>query len=331
MRKINYELESLICLYESNIKAIEELENYYKTNPYDHIKERIIARLNNQKDLLKKINSFGFSKHYFDTFILNMKYAKYSGKLKEINQLTSKVINSRKVPKVTFKLATSFLVASLLISAPSSSNGECEDYSELSPELIEELVDINYLTRETVDVLLPTNIGSQRELASNVLEINNNIYYDINCPEELQDYFYELEEKWGIPANLAMLIVDQESDGHWNTNGVISRTNDYGLAQINKCNHRSIFNALGYTSNDLRNDQYKNLDAMFYLLSNIFNLYGYTKDNYDIENVCGTYNGYIYWRNNEFSCKYVDDCMERYNTIFVDNSNEEKLLMRDFF
>ena len=234
MRRINYELESWICLYESNLRIIEELENYYKSNPYDHIKERIIARLNNQKDLLKKINSYGFSKHYFDTFIVNMKFAKYSEKLKKINIRPSKVINSRKVPKATFKLATSILIASLLISAPSSSTGECIGEAKLTPELIEELGEKNILTKETYEVQLPMNVGSQKEITVNTLELKNK-HYDIKCPEELQDYFYELEEKWGVPASLAMLIVDQESDGKWNTNGAISPTNDYGLSQINKC------------------------------------------------------------------------------------------------
>lgn len=328
MGKINYELASWLCIYDSNTRTIKELEKHYKAHPYNYIKEEIIACLNDQKDLLKKINSCGFSKHYFDTFKVNKKCAKETRELKKIITQASKVVNSKKVSKATYKIAATLLISSLLIGITSSSTGKCIGEAELTPKLIDELVEKNILTKETVEVSMTSRVGSQPQIDVYTLELKNK-HYDIKCPEELQDYFYELEEKWDIPAKLAMLIVDQESDGQWNTNGVVSVTNDYGLPQINECNLAEIKEVLGYSKDDILYNPYKSLDAMFYLLTKIFDLYNYTKDNYDTENVCGTYNGYIYWRNKEQSLTYVSECMERYNTIFTDDRDKEKLLVHN--
>ena len=59
-------------------------------------------------------------------------------------------------------------------------------------------------------------------------------YYDVPLSEELQDYIFDLCEKEEVPSSLIIAMIDQESDFRPN---VISASNDYGLMQINKCNH----------------------------------------------------------------------------------------------
>lgn len=140
--------------------------------------------------------------------------------------------------------------------------------------------------------------------------IETKTYYTINATEQLQDYINMKAEEYGIPAEIAFTIIERESGGTWETNGVISKTNDYGLSQINICNHSAIYNALGYTTDDLLYNEEKNIDAMFYLLQGIFNQYGYTKDNYSYENVFGTYNGWLNWRNINSSVNYANGCLQ---------------------
>lgn len=140
--------------------------------------------------------------------------------------------------------------------------------------------------------------------------IETKTYYAINATEQLQDYINMKAEEYGIPAEIAFAIIERESGGNWNSNGVISKTNDYGLSQINICNHNAIYNALGYTTDDLLYNEEKNIDAMFYLLQGIFNQYGYTKDNYSYENVFGTYNGWINWRSINSSVDYANGCLQ---------------------
>lgn len=61
-----------------------------------------------------------------------------------------------------------------------------------------------------------------------------NIYYDCPLSHDLQDYIRELCDENGIPMSLVIAIIDVESS--FNSNAV-SSTDDYGLMQINKCNH----------------------------------------------------------------------------------------------
>lgn len=59
-------------------------------------------------------------------------------------------------------------------------------------------------------------------------------YFDIPLSEELQDYIFELCEKEEVPVSLVIALIDHES--RFNADA-ISKTKDYGLMQINACNH----------------------------------------------------------------------------------------------
>lgn len=61
-----------------------------------------------------------------------------------------------------------------------------------------------------------------------------NIYYDCPLSHDLQDYIRELCNENGIPMSLVIAMIDVESS--FNPDAV-SSTDDYGLMQINKCNH----------------------------------------------------------------------------------------------
>ena len=135
-----------------------------------------------------------------------------------------------------------------------------------------------------------------------------NKYYDLPCPKEWQDYIFNLSNETGVPSELIMTIIHQESGGTWDTNGKISVTHDYGLTQINQCNLSEIKNVLGITKEEVLNDPYKAMTAQTYLLQNIMNMYGYTNENIDYLNVCGTYNGWTNWEKKEMSQDYVASC-----------------------
>jgi hypothetical protein len=135
-------------------------------------------------------------------------------------------------------------------------------------------------------------------------------YYDFACSNEFQDYIISISDAYGIPYEIMFTIIERESGGEWNTNGVISKTNDYGLCQINKCNLSDIYDVLGYTEDEILNDPYKNVEAALYLLQTIFNHYGYTKDNFEYENVFGCYNGWVRWKKIKGSVNYSNGCMK---------------------
>jgi hypothetical protein len=176
-----------------------------------------------------------------------------------------------------------------------------EGYSGISKQLVKCLTE----ETETVDIAA---LNDEMTI-SKTPEIQES-YYDIACSTELQDYMMAMGEKYGFPGEILMILLYCESGGNYNTNGVISETNDYGLAQINKCNFKTIYDRLGFTEDEILNNPYKNLEAAALLISDIFAAYDYTSDNFDYANVFGTYNGWSNWESIESSVNYSNMCME---------------------
>ena len=87
--------------------------------------------------------------------------------------------------------------------------------------------------------------------------------YNVPLDEELQRFTYEMCEEYGIREyyELMLAIMWKESTFCATT---ISETNDYGLMQINKCNHDGLREALGTT--DFL-DPEQNIRAGVYMMS----------------------------------------------------------------
>ncbi len=66
--------------------------------------------------------------------------------------------------------------------------------------------------------------------------------YDIPLNEELQTYTFNLCEENDLDYETILAMMDQESDYR---EKVISKTNDYGIMQINKVNHEWLKEELG--------------------------------------------------------------------------------------
>lgn len=87
------------------------------------------------------------------------------------------------------------------------------------------------------------------------------VYFDVPLSKELQDYIRNLCDEYGIPIELVIAIIDVESTFRAN---IVSKTNDYGLMQINKCNHEWLTDKLGVT--DFL-DPYQNIKSGVHILS----------------------------------------------------------------
>lgn len=59
-------------------------------------------------------------------------------------------------------------------------------------------------------------------------------YYNVSLSMEIQDYIFQLCKENSVDPVLIFAIIETESGFNPNC---VSRTNDYGLMQINKCNH----------------------------------------------------------------------------------------------
>lgn len=67
-------------------------------------------------------------------------------------------------------------------------------------------------------------------------------YYDIDFDYELQEYVQDICNEYGIDHKLVLALIGCESSYQIDA---ISKTNDYGLMQINKCNFKHIKEQFG--------------------------------------------------------------------------------------
>lgn len=90
---------------------------------------------------------------------------------------------------------------------------------------------------------------------------------DVPMDTELQQFVFELSASYNIDWTLVMAMIDHESS--WDSD-CISKTNDYGLMQINVCNHEMLQERLGIT--DFL-DEEQNIRSGLYVLSWLFKKY----------------------------------------------------------
>ena len=90
---------------------------------------------------------------------------------------------------------------------------------------------------------------------------------DVPMDEEMQEFIYCLSYGYNVDFPLVMALIENESSFRVDT---ISKTNDYGLMQINKVNHKWLSKTLGVT--DFL-DPYQNTRSGIFILRKLFEKY----------------------------------------------------------
>lgn len=103
-------------------------------------------------------------------------------------------------------------------------------------------------------------------------------YYDVPLPQDLQKYIRDVCVECGVSEKLVLAVIEVESGFEPD---VISSTNDYGLMQINVCNHEWLSQEIGVT--DFL-DPKQNIQAGVYMLSALMDKYD------DVSHVLIAYN-----------------------------------------
>lgn len=131
-------------------------------------------------------------------------------------------------------------------------------------------------------------------------------YFDVPLSEELQDYIREKCTEYEVPMELVIALIDKESSFR---SDVVSTTDDYGLMQINKCNHKWLSSTLG-----IRNF----LDPMENVLCGIYMLSDHLDDtdgNIELALMmynCGEGGAKRLWGNGIYSTSYSHSVMTLY-------------------
>ena len=86
-------------------------------------------------------------------------------------------------------------------------------------------------------------------------------YFDVPLSDGFQDYIRAKCSEYDVPMELVIALIDKESSFR---SDVVSKSNDYGYMQINKCNREWLSETLG-VSNFL--DPYENVLCGIYIIS----------------------------------------------------------------
>lgn len=127
---------------------------------------------------------------------------------------------------------------------------------------------------------------------------------DIPIDDGLQEFIYCLSYGYNIDYAFVLALIDQESAFDIDC---ISETEDYGLFQINKANHKSLEEKLGM---DDIGEPYQNARAGFFMLRKLFEKYD------DPNKVLMAYNmgetgATILWEKGVMSTPYSEAIMEK--------------------
>lgn len=126
---------------------------------------------------------------------------------------------------------------------------------------------VNALSKSTEKTSLTDEKTLRYEPTYNYLSYNDFTPLDCGLSVELQEYTYYLCKAYGIDFNFTMALMFTESSFKADC---ISTTDDYGLMQINKCNHEPLSSALGITD---FTEPYQNIRAGLYILRQLFEKY----------------------------------------------------------
>jgi hypothetical protein len=135
-------------------------------------------------------------------------------------------------------------------------NNDVVDSSEIEVIDVEETSEVT-LNEEDVEEEVVDEVELEEEVED---EESENFYYDIPLSNNIQDFIYEMSEKYDVEVELILAVIEQESNFDSNCR---STTNDTGLMQINDINLDELKENLNITN---LYDPYQNIEAGTYFL-----------------------------------------------------------------
>lgn len=126
------------------------------------------------------------------------------------------------------------------------------------------------MAAEWTDKVPQGNLSQRRDIGcGSDVGIDEEVLYDVPLDVELQRYIRGLCEESGLPVSLVLAVIEQESNYD---PAAISKTDDWGLMQINAVCHGWLVKELGIA--DFL-DPYQNVRAGVHILAGYYQKYGY--------------------------------------------------------
>lgn len=139
-----------------------------------------------------------------------------------------------------------------------------------------------------------------------VLTVQSSDFVPLECAlsDDLQEYTYYLCQAYYIDFDFIMALMFAESSFRTD---VVSKTNDYGLMQINAINHKELKDKLGIT--DLT-DGYQNIRAGLYILRGLFEKYDDEAKVLMAYNM-GDYGASVLWKRGVYTTSYTNKILAK--------------------
>lgn len=163
---------------------------------------------------------------------------------------------------------------------------------------------------EEQDVFSAPASSESREDPSSVLPAEPEApeYYDVPLADDIQDLIFSECSSKKVPTDLVIAVIDVESGFDPSK---ISKTNDYGLMQINAC-HKDFFKKSLQITDLL--DERQNIRAGVYMLSGIVSRYGDMNQALMVYN-CGETGAKRLWNQGIYSTAYSRKVIETVGTV----------------
>ena len=141
-------------------------------------------------------------------------------------------------------------------------------------------------------------------------------YYDIPLSKDLQLYTYNKCVEYGIPDHYELVLAMMWQESNY-TVDLVSSTNDYGIMQINSCNHSWLVDLLGPT--DFL-DASDNINAGVYVISKLLIKYGDEHRALMAYNM-GEHGASLNWQAGNYTSKYSRGVVAKRKAIEANNYN----------
>lgn len=184
------------------------------------------------------------------------------------NKQISAVARRRRQKVIMQRRIACLVVSTGLIAgtAFASNHFHQKDVQALNDEICRLNVQVTELASENQDLsaaLQKSNEKLRLFVDDTTVHTAEPTYYDIPLSKELQLYTYTRCVDYGIPEHYELVLAMMWQESNY-TPDIISATDDYGIMQINACNHEWLSDLLGTT--DFL-DVYQNIDAGTYIIS----------------------------------------------------------------
>ena len=141
-------------------------------------------------------------------------------------------------------------------------------------------------------------------------------YYDIPLSKDLQLYTYNKCVDYGIPDHYELVLAMMWQESNYIAD-LVSSTNDYGIMQINSCNHSWLVDLLGPT--DFL-DASDNINAGVYVISKLLIKYGDEHKALMAYNM-GEHGASLNWQAGNYTSKYSRGVVAKREAIEANNYN----------